>query len=139
MSVYVTQTALTDRYGEAALIQLTGGAGAIDATVLAARIADATALIDTYLAARYAPPMEPPVPAVLTYVAAVLVWSDLHTEHRPDDVAAARQEVLATLAAIRDGRMDLPLPAAAGGASAPAVLTTEPPARLFGGDSMRPF
>lgn len=66
---YATHTDLQERYGAAAVILAMdkNGDGAVDATVEAQAIADATDLIDTYIGAKYDLPLTE-VPSVLTRV-----------------------------------------------------------------------
>ena len=61
---YATQSDLIARFGTPLLVQLTDinepMTGAINATVVAAKLADAAAVIDGYLAGRYTLPLEAP-------------------------------------------------------------------------------
>lgn len=58
--VYATQQDIIDRYGNAALLVVADrdGSGAVDADVVTKALADASTEIDTYLAARYALPLD---------------------------------------------------------------------------------
>lgn len=83
---YVTLAQLLDRFGEQALVALTDrgkhATGVIDDAVINRAIADADAMIDGYLARRYALPLSVTQP-LLTDVAGALVYWKLHT-HQPD-------------------------------------------------------
>lgn len=89
---YATQQDMTDRYGALALQRLTDRAtppaGAVDAVLLGARLDDASALIDGYLAGRYALPM-PVVPAILKVHCCALAMYLLLGEAADKDSAAA--------------------------------------------------
>lgn len=107
---YTTLAELTDRYGADMLVGLTDRAtppaGAIDGTVVARAIANTDALIDGYLAARYALPLAT-VPAPLPDIAqAIAIWK-LHT-FRPDEkIEADYRDALKHLAAIGAGAIRL--------------------------------
>ncbi|HBY38461.1 MAG TPA: DUF1320 domain-containing protein, partial [Alteromonas sp.] len=63
---YCTTNDLIDRFGESELIALSDrdNTGSVDAQVVSAAIADASALIDGYLGGRYALPLSV-IPSVL--------------------------------------------------------------------------
>lgn len=88
---YCTQQDLIDRFGENELVQLTDRsdppAGIIDSTVVDKAIADAGALIDSYLQARYSLPLVQ-VPATLERVACDLTRYYLHEDAVPEIVKA---------------------------------------------------
>ncbi len=75
---YTTEADLTDRYGERMLVLLTDRAtpatGTIDSTVVDAAIAGTEAVINGYLASRYALPLSS-VPALISEIAeAIAIW-----------------------------------------------------------------
>lgn len=110
---YITQSDLVDRYGSGRLQQLTdrdGTAGAIVDAVIDRAIADVGAVIDGYLAARYALPVAT-VPPLLATLAGDLVLYRLYGETVPERVAADRKDALQTLRDISAGTVRLPLAA----------------------------
>lgn len=121
---YATQADMLARFGEDELIQLTDRAdppiGAIDAAVLAARLADADALIDGYLAGRYSLPLAS-TPAILTQYACDVARYLLYGNKMPEDVRDRYEDALRFLGRVADGRIGLgvtPAPAAGGPAHA---------------------
>jgi phage gp36-like protein len=81
--MYVEQQGMIDRYGEAALIQLTDRGdppiGAIDATVLAKALADAAELIHGYCrSGGYAVPFAAPAPNAVAQWQAGIAYYFLH-------------------------------------------------------------
>jgi len=90
--MYATLADLVARFGEEQLVQLTdrNGSGLIDETVIAQAIADASALIDGYLAAGlYTVPMSP-VPDILVGYACDLARYNLFPDANLDDVNTVR-------------------------------------------------
>jgi phage gp36-like protein len=138
---YITRQQLTDRYGYTRLVQLTDRedppTGTIDDDVLNRAIADIDALIDGFLAGRFALPL-PSVPGLLVSQAAPLVLEALYVEAAPDKVTADAANARKNLAAIAQGTVKLPI---AGIEPAPAqstgVLMTETCGRTFGRDAMK--
>ncbi len=132
---YVTLEQLTDRYGSRMLIDLTDREtpwlGTIDTDVTTRAMADAAALIDGYLAARYALPVAE-VPALLTDIAARIAIWNLHTYDPPRKIEEDHKEALRQLQAIAAGTIRLPL-----ASGADAAGTGESGARLT--DRERPF
>lgn len=133
---YATQTDLVSRFGETEIAQLTDrfGGALIDGGVVAAALADADALIDGYLAQRYALPVSP-TPPLLLRAACDIARFLLHGKAAGEKVRAAYEDALKLLRDLADGRAALPgalpapaaqTPAAAGGA--PQFAT---PARVF--------
>lgn len=103
---YATQTGLTQRYGEAMLIALSDRAdvptGLIDAEVVARALAEADALIDGYLAGRYALPLSA-VPPVLTQIAEALAIYSLHVTEPEAKIRADHDAAIRRLAEIAKG------------------------------------
>ena len=133
---YATQADLVARFGTTELAQLTDRTAGtvIDAAVVAAALADADALVDGYLAQRYALPVTP-TPALLLRVACDIARFLLHGKAAGEKVRDAYDDALKLLRDLADGRAALPgalpapaaqTPAAAGGA--PKFATPE---RLF--------
>ncbi len=107
---YVTLSQLQDRYGDALLVSLTDRAavptGSIDTDVVDRAIADASAQIDGYLAARYALPMAS-VPALLVDLTAALTIWKLHLYDPPQKMRDDRDGALKMLENIARGLVTL--------------------------------
>ena len=142
--------ALTDiekkRIPTALLIQLTDDdenpLGVINTTTVAECIADASVQVDSYLVGRYALPLSPLPPIIVSITADLAAYGiyALRPAFDPPKVIQDRRDAaLALLARIQDGRMPLyepvTLPPATGGN---AVQFTGPD-RLFTRDSMKGF
>ena len=89
---YATQQNMIDRFGSDELIQLTDRAnlGVIDATVLAAALADADAEINAYLSSRYTLPLAS-VPPTVTKFAADIARYQLY-DVRASEMVKARYD-----------------------------------------------
>jgi phage gp36-like protein len=120
---YVTLQQLTDRFGEQMLISLTDrGAdalGVVDQDVVDRAIAEADALIDGYLARRYALPLSVAQP-MLVGVAGSLVIYNLHVYDVSEKIAKDYNDAIKTLTAISQGTITLN----AAGVEAPSTGTT---------------
>lgn len=110
---YTSQTALIDRFGEREIIMLSDrgevGTGTIDPAIVASAIGAAEALIDGYIARRYALPLAS-VPPLIAELALSMAHYKLHLHAAPDNVEAAFKQAMQTLRDISDGRVSLPLP-----------------------------
>jgi phage gp36-like protein len=99
---YVTLAQLIERYGEPALVAVTDrgqfATGVVDEAAVNRAIADADAVIDGYLARKYALPLAEAQP-MLVKVAGSLVFYDLHT-FQPDEKIVNDQKL--GLAMLRD-------------------------------------
>lgn len=136
---YATQADLEQRFGAAELIQLTDRAeppaGAVDGQVVARALADADALIDSYLAARYDLPLATP-PALLVGLACDVARYQLYDDAAPEEVRRRYEDALARLKQLATGVMVLDV----GGQEAPPrpstmVLGSAP--RTFSRDTLR--
>lgn len=136
MAAYTTQAELIERYGSRALIELTDddGDGQIDAAVVDRAIADASATIDGYLAARYALPLAA-VPPLLVTIAAAIAFYQLHRHGAPEKVAKDYDDARRLLADISRGTVKLDLAGAEPAASSDGPQV-EGPARIFSRDSL---
>ena len=113
--MYATQQDLIDRYGTPRLVQLTDiglpQTGEINATVVAGRLADASAEVDGYFGARVAVPMAAPVAPmvrlVTTRIAYALLLGAAASDTDRADLADARKYLMAI------ARGEIPLPSAA--------------------------
>jgi phage gp36-like protein len=133
---YATQQDLIDRAdaGAQTLIELTDRAdppaGVIDANVVAKALADADAVIDPHLQARYALPLAS-TPKLLVRIAVDIALFDLYGSRAPESIGKRYNDALKMLAAISKGELQLGLdgtnaetPAASGGASVASAART---------------
>ena len=108
--MYCTQADMQRRFGEQELIQLTDRAGddAVDADTVAEAIADAEALIDSYLEKRYREKMPfAPVPSVLESLACNIARYNLYTNNKPDEVEKPYLAALQFLKDVASGLVSL--------------------------------
>lgn len=140
---YATLQDLIDRFGAEELIQRTDRTNlpptTIDATVVAAAIADAEALVDGYIAKAYRLPLAE-VPPVLTRMVADIARYYLLGEVAAKDTPAARayeqaiswlRDVARGVVALVQASTDAPAPQ-----SGPAV-TIAGPSRIMSRDTLR--
>lgn len=103
---YATLPQLTERYGEAMLVQLTDRetppAGAIDTGVVDRALADTDAMIDGYLAGRYALPLAS-TPALVADLALTIAIYKLHREVATDMIVRNYDSAVAQLKLIGSG------------------------------------
>lgn len=138
---YATQQDLVDRFGETEVIQLSdrANAGAIDVAVVAAKLADADAEIDSYLQGRYTLPLSP-VPLTLQRIACDIARYHLYDDRPTEYVAKRYDAAIAFLRAVAKG--DVQLGPDAGGdapasaAGAPDHVANDP---VFNRDTLRDF
>jgi phage gp36-like protein len=139
---YATQSDLVTRFGSAELAQLTDRVAGttIDAAVVSAALADADALIDGYLARRYALPVAP-TPALLLRLAGDIARFLLHGTSASDKVRAAYDDALRMLRDLADGRAALPgaLPAPAAQNPASGSPASAAPERVFSRTTMADY
>jgi phage gp36-like protein len=140
---YATLASLTARYGADMLVDLTDRAmppaGEIDAGVVDEAIADADAIVDGYLAGRYALPLSGTPRLVQTLAEALAVYK-LHAQVAPDKIEKDYRDALKLLQQIATGEvrlagLDGAEPAASGGSG---VRTTDR-ARPLSPESMKGF
>ena len=107
---YTTLLALTERFGERLLQQLTDRAspplGEIDASVIEQAIGDAEAIIDGYLAARYQLPLAS-VPRLVSDIALTVTIYKLHTSEPDKKIAVDFEQAMKTLREIANGTVRL--------------------------------
>lgn len=117
---YATADNLTVRFGPDEMLAIADrdGDAVIDADVVAAALAKASTLIDSYIGARYALPL-PSTPAVLKGICEDLARYDLYTVEPTQIVRDNRDAAIALLKDISRGlaTLDVPAPAAADPAS----------------------
>lgn len=122
---YTTQDVLVARYGESMLISLTDRAsmptGAIDSSIVDQALADTDAMIDGYLAVRYALPLAS-TPALIANLAATIAIWKLHIFQPDPKIAADYASAVNQLAAIAAGNLRIPVdgiaPTGTGGSGA---------------------
>lgn len=109
---YTTQAELEERFSTRMLISLTDRSdppsGVIDASVVQQAITNAEAVIDGYLASRYALPMAD-VPPQIAKIALHLTIYDLHVYQADPKIEADYKDALRMLKDIQDGVLRLPI------------------------------
>lgn len=139
---YLTPAELATRYGQDRLIDLTDrdGDGLADDPMINQALADASAEIDGYLAARYALPL-PMVPAILARIAGDIAIYRLLSLRRLGDIEDARrryEDVRRLLEAISRGTVSLGLPVEQRPGLSLAAAKSGP-SPVFGADEMEGF
>lgn len=101
---YATVQDLTGRYGEDEVLQLTDFADndAVDDTVAQRALDDATAEIDTYLAARYVTPLEA-TPSVVVGMCCDIARYRMHGHRASEDIRIRYEDARALLRDIARG------------------------------------
>lgn len=136
---YSDQAALVDRYGEQELVQVTDKGelltGEINSTVVSRALADADAIIESYVGARYSVPMVP-APAVVVEKACVIARYKLHEDHASELIRKDYEAAISWLRDVACGRAVIvgaavPGSAADGNYSAIAVAA---PLSVFSGE-----
>ena len=107
---YTTQAQLTDRYGTAMLLALTDraypAAGVVGAAVVNRALADTDAMIDGYLAARYALPLASTPTLIVDLAEMIAIWK-LHTAAPDPKIEADYNGALRALRDIAKGDIRL--------------------------------
>lgn len=107
---YVTLAQLIDRFGEQMLISLTDrgtdALGVIDTDVVDRALAETDALIDGYLARRYALPLSVAQPMLVGVAGAITIYT-LHIYEAPPKIEADYKDAIRTLTAIAQGTITL--------------------------------
>jgi len=128
---YATQADLVSRFGEQELIDQTDriNGAVVDAAVVAREIAYASAVIDAYLASRYALPLPDPVPDLLVGLCCDLARYALYTDAAPETVRDRYKDAVARLRDIAAGaiKLDLATPSVASS----GLVQIDTGARLF--------
>lgn len=139
---YCSLQQLTDRAGEGRLIALTDrGAiplGAIDEAVVDRALADTDAVIDGYLAGRYALPLAV-TPALVSDVAQAIALWKLHTSEPEAKVKADYDAAMRTLREISQGIVQLNVGGVEPAASGDGGVQIVDRDREFTADNMRGF
>lgn len=139
---YTTLADLTQRYGDRMIVALTDrgamATGAVDATVVDKAIAEADAVIDGYLASRYALPVSP-VPALLGDVAlAIVIWK-LHVAAPDPKIEADYKDALKVLRDIAAGVIRLTIAGADAAENAATGVQVTDRERPFTADNLKGF
>lgn len=103
--MYCDQAAFSARFSSGEKDELLPGTDGRD---YASAAADADALIDAYLAARYSVPLAAPVPPIIIGIAADLTRYGLYEDAPPKEVAKRRKLAIGLLELLRDGEMLIP-------------------------------
>lgn len=119
---YATQLDLVNRFGETELIQLSDRAstGAINTVVVAAKLADADAEIDGYLAGRYTLPLAT-VPLALVRIACDVARYHLYDDNATEQVSQRYKDAIRFLEMVAKGNVQLGVD---GGGDTPAVTAS---------------
>ncbi len=130
---YASQQQLIERFGERLLIQLTDRAtvptGVIDPAVVTRALTDTDAVIDGYLAGRYALPLETTPPLLADLAQAIAIYK-LHPYAPDAKIDQDYKDAMATLARISTGTVKLPIagiePVSGGSAGVEAIDRERP-------------
>jgi phage gp36-like protein len=138
---YATVADMVERFGETELIQLSDRdqTGAINDALVKAKLADADAEIDAYLAGRYSLPL-PTVPTVLRRLACNIARYNLYDDRAIDQAENMYKDAVAFLKLLADGKVQLGL--SEDGAAPPS--TTDVPRfyttpQRFSADTLKDF
>lgn len=136
---YATQADLEDAFAADEIRQLADRDrdGVADSNVIAAVLARADSMIDSYLGGRYALPITP-IPTVLMATACDLARYWLYDDAAPERVRDSYEDAVGFLKDVSAGRVLLQLPAAAADASAgsPAYSAPDP---VFSSDTLASY
>lgn len=137
---YATQTDLVTAFGETEVAQLSDrdNTGEINAGVVALKLADADAEVDSYLVTRYALPL-PNVPPVLRRIACDLARYHLADDRVTEAISERYKNAVTFLKSLANGTTSLGPPE--GGEAAPTGGLPEvaTDGRTFTRDSLRGF
>lgn len=127
---YCTLAQMVDRFGEAMLIAATDrgmlASGEIDQAAVARAIADAGALIDGYLAARYRLPLQS-VPALVESLALAIAAYKLHPDVSSEKIRRDYEDALKQLLLVSRGEIRLDVAGVEPeGTGANEVITNQP-------------
>lgn len=138
---YATQADLVSRFGETEIIQISdrSNTGAIDAGVVADKLADADAEVDAYLAQRFTLPL-PSVPPVLKRIACDIARYHLYDNRSTEDVTRRYNDAINFLKAVAKGTVSIGIDP--NGNTPPAssdtpIVEADPP--MFSRDNLRDF
>lgn len=139
---YCTQIQLEARYGAALLVEISDRAdvptGTIDAGLITRAITDATALIDGYLAGRYALPLAT-IPALVTDLAQRIAIYYAHSNVASEKISKDYEAALRQLKDIASGLIKLDAGGAEPEGSGASEVRTNEPERAFTAQTMKGF
>lgn len=139
---YCTLQQLADRFGLGRLVALTDRAaiplGVVDTAVLDRALADTDAMIDGYLAGRYALPLATTPPLVADLAQAIALWK-LHATEPEAKVKADHDAAMRTLREIAQGIVQLAVAGIEPAASGDSGVQIVDRDREFTADNMRGF
>jgi phage gp36-like protein len=139
---YCTQVELESRYGTALLVEISDRSDAasstIDVSLITRAIADAAALIDGYLAGRYALPLAT-IPALVTDLAQRIAIYYAHTNVASDKIARDYEAALRQLKDIASGLIKLDAGGAEPAGSGASEVRTNEPERPLSAATMKGF
>jgi len=139
--MYITKQQMIERYGEQSLVELTDRTAPysediVDA-VLDVAIADAAALVDSFVSGRYDLPLVA-VPSILRGYTGDIAFYKLHRGMYSDEVRKSYEDALDFLKRLADGKVFLDV-AGSQPKSSPADARVEGPPRIFSKDSLEGF
>jgi phage gp36-like protein len=123
---YATLAQMTERYGRAVMVALTDreevATGEIDEAVVTRALDEAGAMIDGYLASRYALPLSATPPFLNDLAQAIAIWK-LHLSEPDPKITKDYDQALRALRDVASGALRIPgaagvEPAATGGSGA---------------------
>lgn len=142
---YATEDDMRVRFGEATLAQLCppdlpdpGGPEGEGAPGLAAALADATELIDSYAAARYAVPLDPVPAPVRRWCADIARWY-LDRARTDDAIRKAYEDAIQGLKDMARGVIVFQAAGVPSKDTAQGQVTMAGPVRLFSRESLKGF
>lgn len=138
VETYATKAQMIARFGEAALVLLTGGDGAIDDTRLDQVIADAQAEVDGYLQGVATLPLER-VPDVLRLHASSIAYYYLDTDNPTEGAQMRYKQAIRFLERVQDGKAGLGLADDDEAVQPEGGIQVIQPAPRFDRDSLKGF
>lgn len=137
---YATQADMIIRFDEREIVELTdrAGVGVLNATVLADKLADADAEIDSYLQGRYALPLTS-VPIVLVRVACDIARYHLYDNRATEAVTQRYKDAIAFLRGIAKGDIHLGADALNQSPAVSSAPEFDAPERVFGRGALDDF
>jgi phage gp36-like protein len=139
---YCTLQNLTDRYGAQLLIEISDrgerASDTVDEALISRAIADADALIDGYLKARYALPLAP-VPPIVTDLSQSIAIYRAHARVADEKITADYKDALKILAQISSGVIKLDVAGVEPAASGAMEVCTNNPERPLSAATMKGY
>ncbi|CDI04308.1 conserved hypothetical protein [Candidatus Competibacter denitrificans Run_A_D11] len=138
---YATQTHLEDAFGAVEIRQIADrdGSGAADAAAIEAVLTRADAMIDGYLAGRYALPLVAPYPPIIVGTACDLARYWIFDDAAPEEVRKRFEFAMAWLKDVASGKAVLSLPLATAEVAAIGSPEFSAPTRVFDATTLARF